>query len=217
MRTLCSIQARLEIILRELTEKQKQVLEFILDFICRYGHPPTIREICQKFGIASPMGVQGHLKALEKKGYIERNAGKARGIKLTERFGEANGIPLIGQIVEGRQITSIENIKSYHSLNSIFVDSNGLFLLRVKGDYMIGAGINDGDLVIARQQTKVENGEIGAAIVNGEARVRRIYLKENVIKLNTENTEFSAFKYDPEIHDVWIAGKVLGTIRFIRM
>jgi len=202
--------------LRELTEKQKKVLEFILDFVRSRGHPPTIREICDAFKIASPYGVQRHLKALEKKGYIERDTGKARGIRLTEHMGEIDGIPLVGSIAAGTPITAIENVEGYHSLNSIFGNPDNLFLLRVKGNSMTNAGINDGDLVMVRQQPKVENGEIGVAIVNGEATVKRVYLNQNDIKLEPENPEFSAYQYDLAIHDVRIAGKVIGAIRFIK-
>ncbi len=202
--------------MQKLTEKQEQVLKFVMEFIRREGHPPTIQEICHKFGFASPMGAYRHLRALEKKGYIKRDSAKARGIRLTERFGEAGGIPLVGETVEGTQITAMENVKSHHSLGSIFASPEGLFLLRMKGNHMTGAGINDGDIVVARQQSKVKDGEIGVAIVNGEARVRRIYLKQNSIRLNPENSEFSAYQYDPEIHDIRIAGKVLGVIRLIK-
>ena len=203
--------------MKELTARQKLVFEFIRDFIRRNDRSPTVREIQEGLGMKSTHGVWRHLNALKKKGLINKDKKKARGIRLDSGNVElASSIPIVVRVVSGTPVTAVENIEAYLSIGNIFGDPMNLFSIRMKGDNMTGAGIFDGDLVVVQRMHKVENGEIGVAVVEGKPMVRKIYFKGNYIRLESENKHYNPYQYDPANHDVYIAGKVVGVVRKIQ-
>jgi len=192
---------------RELTERQKEILEFIYEFAQENGYPPTIRDIGDHFGIRSPNGVADHLKALERKGEISLRSNTARGIELLKP--PRKGIPLVGRIAAGAPILAAENIEDYLTIEKIFPVDGRCFALRVKGDSMTGDGIHDGDIVVVRPRQTARNGDIVVAILDDEATVKRFYKEKSRVRLQPANS-----KYKPIFgRDVEIRGQVIGVIR----
>ena len=195
---------------KELTQRQAEILSFIKDFAVDYGYPPTIPEIQTEFGIKSPNGVNNHLKALIRKGYIQRDSSRARALKI---FGKRGGIPILGNIAAGTPILAEENLEGEFTLQELYRGSDEVFILRVKGNSMINAGIFDGDLVIVRLQQSVEQGEIGVAIIDNEATVKRIFSDGNIVKLVPENDSMKPLNVLQTDPDFRIGGKVIGVVR----
>ncbi len=197
----------------DLTERQYRILEFIVKVTEREGYPPTIREIAEHFGIRSTTGVRRHLKALEKKGYIHRLEGKARGIILHEkvkRLFYGRRIPVIGRIAAGKPILAIENIEGILALEELFPNDQH-FALRVQGDSMVQAGILPGDVIIVREQPTADLNDIVVAIIEDEATVKRLSKIGNKLYLKPENPH-----YEPiPLEGATIVGKVVGLIRKI--
>jgi repressor LexA len=196
-----------------LTERQGRVLDFIRERIAADGRPPTVREIGRRFRIASTNGVRRHLNALERKGYIERAAGTARGIRLSPELQEASGIPIVGRVAAGTPITAIENREGTLALEHLYPDPSSLFCLRVQGDSMRDAGILDGDYAICRLKPTFENGEIGVAILEGEATVKTVRRKGRTIELIPANDAYSTLHVDPSEQEFRYAGPVVGIHR----
>ena len=197
---------------KELTERQASILAFIKDFAQDHGYPPTIPEIQKEFGIKSPNGVNNHIKALTRKGYIKRDSSRARALDIK---GLREGIPILGRIAAGAPILAEENLEDHFTLNDLYRASDDVFMLRVQGESMINAGIYDGDYVIVRIQQGIEQGEIGVAIIDDEATVKRIYADGNIIRLVPENDSmqpFTVMQMDPNFR---IGGKVVGVVRKI--
>ncbi len=203
-----------------LTEKQKRVMEFIEREVKRWNYPPSVREICKALNISSTATVHGHLDTLESKGYISRMATKPRAIKLIKNAdGEVIAdpeekcifAPLVGRITAGQPILAEENKEGLFPIPSTISNDENCFVLRVAGDSMIGAGINDGDYVVVRQQNNAENGEIAAVLIEDEATVKRIYIEENSYRLQPENEAFEPIT----AREVEILGKVIGLFRRI--
>ncbi|PKP59848.1 repressor LexA [Candidatus Atribacteria bacterium HGW-Atribacteria-1] len=206
-----------------LTERQGEILRFIILNKEKFGYPPSIPEIQKKFSFKSPNAVQDHLEALERKGYISRRAHKARGIEvLVHAASNENSknnaieIPIVGEISAGRPILAQENIEGTIVIDrSIVKNSNGIFALRVKGDSMINAGILNGDYVIASQQPDAEQGDIVVALIEDEATVKRFYKEGNRIRLKPENDTMEPIIIKPNENNVRIIGKIKGVIRKI--
>jgi len=206
-----------------LTERQSEILKFIILNKEKYGYPPSIPEIQEKFSFKSPNAVQDHLGALERKGYISRRAHKARGIEVlgqaTSKENDKNKaieIPIVGDISAGRPILAQENIEGTIVIDkSIVKNSNGIFALRVKGDSMINAGILNGDYVIASQQQDAEQGDIVVALIEDEATVKRFYKEKNRVRLQPENDTMEAIIIEPNEKHIRIIGKIKGVIRKI--
>ena len=197
---------------KDLTERQASIFNFIKDFAIDRGYPPTIPEIQQEFGIKSPNGVNNHIKALTRKGFIKRDSSRARALEIK---GINDGIPILGNIAAGAPILAEQNIGETFSMKQLYRSSDDVFMLRVKGESMINAGIFDGDLVIVRLQQSVEQGEIGVAFIDNEATVKRIVSDGNIIKLVPENDNMepiTVMQTDPSFR---IGGKVIGVIRKI--
>lgn len=199
--------------MQPLTERQARVLGFIRERIADDGRPPTIREIGRRFRIASTNGVRRHLSALEKKGYIERQAHSARGISLAPELQEHGGLPIVGHVAAGTPITAIENLDGHLAISSLFPGPASLFCLRVRGDSMTDAGILDGDYVICRQQPTFENGEVGVAVIEGEATVKKIRWAGHCIELVPANDAYDTLRIDPSQQEFRYAGKVVGIHR----
>ena len=206
---------------RELTDRQREIYEFIANTIREKGYPPTIREIMDRFEIASTNGVRTTLAALEKKGHIKRRPMLSRGIELTEQgereapsaiTADIREIPLIGRVAAGEPILAIENVDETLAIDSSFAPSGEVFALQVEGDSMVNVGILDGDYVLARHQTTANQGEIIVAVVDGEATVKRYYVDGEGVQLVAENDAYDHIVVDPD-QEFRIAGKIVSLMR----
>lgn len=201
---------------KNLTGRQKKVLDFIINYVRDTGYPPTVREIGKTFGISSK-GAYDHLKAIEKKGYIRRDPAKPRAIELMDFInsrihGSLVEIPIVGKVAAGEPLLATQNIEGTITLSSDLVKAEEPFALRIKGDSMIGAGILEGDYVIVKQQQDAEQGDIVVALIGDDATVKRFYRADNYIKLQPENPYMEPIV----VKDVTILGKVVGLFREIQ-
>lgn len=195
---------------KDLTDRQSEILAFIKDFALEHGYPPTIPEIQKEFGIKSPNGVNNHIKALTRKGFIRRESSRARALDIK---GIRDGIPILGRIAAGAPILAEENLEEHFTMNDLYRGNDDVYMLRVRGNSMINAGIFNDDLVLVRIQQSVEQGQIGVAIIDNEATVKRIFSDGNIIKLVPENDSMrpiTVLQTDPNFR---IGGKVIGVIR----
>lgn len=206
----------------ELTSKQLMILEFIKDQLLAKGYPPSVREICQAVGLKSTSTVHAHLNKLEKLGYIRRDPTKPRAIEILDSniFGnsitekEIINLPLVGQVTAGQPILAEQNIQEYLPLPAQLVKGNDTFLLRVKGESMINAGILDRDYVVVDKNSTASNSQIVVALVNGEsATVKRFFKEGTTVRLQPENEFMEPIILD-EI-DVEIVGIVTGVFRVL--
>jgi len=198
--------------------KSMEILEFISNSIKKKGFPPTIREIGAHFGISSTNGVRYHLSLLEKNGYLKRRSRVSRGIELdpsARRSREPVEVPLIGRVAAGSPILAAENIEEVLSLDGLIVGRGTLFALRVQGDSMVGAGMEDGDLVIVRRQSRAESGEIVVVVLGEEATVKRLVVRSGETYLKPENDAYPEIRIDTA-SDCRIAGKVVGLVRKLK-
>mgnify|MGYP001058940070 CR=1 FL=1 len=203
-----------------LTKRQAEILSFIKTHIRYSGFPPTISEIQEQFSFKSPNAVQDHLKALVRKGQIRRNPNQWRGLELIvsnkNRDESAHystvSVPLIGRVTAGLPVLAEENFEGTISLDRSLVGrATRLFALHVRGDSMIKAGIYDGDIAIAQQQSVADHGDIVIALLGDEATVKRLYLKKKMIILHPENDKMHPIKIS-EGTDFKILGKVIATL-----
>lgn len=199
-----------------LTERQRQVLQFIKQEIREKGYPPSVREIGEAIGLSSSSTVHGHMARLEEKGFIRRDPTKPRAIEV---LGEPGGMPLkrtvnvpvLGRVTAGQPIFADQNVEDHFPLPHDFVRAtdSDLFFLTVQGDSMIEAGILDGDYVLVRRQQHASNGEIVVALIEDEATVKRFYKEQGHIRLQPENRFM-----DPIIvQHAQVLGKVVGLVR----
>jgi repressor LexA len=218
---------------RDLTERQRAVLEFIIARREKGTAPPTIDEIRRHFRWRAVGTVQDHLKALEAKGYISRSR-SARGIRVLQdpaaeaaqeaglwspsRIGQNNDgggvpIPVLGEVAAGRPILAVEQVEDEWILDRKLTRGEKNFLLRARGESMTGAGINDGDYLLVRPQAAAENGEIVVAMLEDEVTVKRFYRKGRKIELRAENPAFPPIPCFPGEKDLAILGKVVAVLR----
>ncbi len=201
----------------ELTQIDIKILEDIKDSILNRGYPPTVREICADVGLSSTSSVHGHLEKLERMGLIRKDRATSRTIELVENDvnptrREITHLPIVGQVAAGTPILVDENIEDYFPVPSNILPKSTTFMLRVKGDSMINAGIFDRDLVIVEKTSTVSNGEIVVAMLEDSATVKRFYKEDGFYRLQPENDAM-----EPIISDkVYIIGKVVGLIRMMR-
>lgn len=197
--------------MKELTEKQKKVLEFLISHAKKYGYPPTVREIGKHFGFLWT-AARGHLRSLERKGSIRINPTKSRGIEIMGlKPTEGLRVPIAGKIRAGRPILAIEDIDAHILVDKSLFPAEDAFSLRVTGDSMIEAGILDGDYVVVKPQKGIENGEVGVILIGDEATVKRVFKENKKIILKPENRHIKPGSYKP--NEVAIIGKVIGVIR----
>lgn len=196
--------------------KQLQILRYIYDTVEKRGFPPTVREICQGVELSSTSTVHGHLSRLERKGLIVKDATKPRALEITEEGKKAIGIkpaeiPMVGVVTAGQPILAVEDIEDYFPLPpDLANDAGDLFMLRVRGESMINAGILNGDNVIVRKQTTATNGEIVVAMTDeNEATVKRFYKEKDHFRLQPENDTMAPII----LTRVYIVGKVVGLYR----
>lgn len=203
--------------MKALAPRQKEILVFLREFISESGYPPSLRDICARFNISGPKNAAKHLDALEKKGFIRRRAGSPRAIELLGRPPlAASGVPvpIAGRVRAGSPGLAVEDITGHVLLDERFFRCSGAFVLRVEGESMTGAGINDGDLVVVRPQPDVEPGEIAVALLDGEATVKTFLREGEDVILRPENPSMEPIRVTGR-EDFSIAGKVISVIRRI--
>ena len=202
--------------MEQLTEKQGVILLYIRECIAQTGYPPTVREIAQHFGYKSPKAATDHLSALERKGYISRVAGTARGLRLVERdeIRQPGEIPIVGDVAAGIPILAVENAIGSLSMNSTF-GGGELFAVRVRGDSMIDHGIFEGDHVIVRRSPVFSDNMIAVAYIEGEATVKKIRKTKTGYDLIPGNDKYDPICITKETLGFSIAGPVVGVVRTI--
>ena len=207
--------------LKDLTARQKQFLDFIESFIKDKGFPPSIREVQKAFGLKSTKGVKDHIDRLVERGYLNRQDGSARAISVPRHrsgFGgrEAkNTAPIIGRVAAGLPILAVENEDGHMPVPERFQGLEGIFWLEVHGDSMINDGILDGDFVLVRPVPFVEEGTITVVLVENEATVKRFYHRGDTIRLVPANTQYKTMEFHgPACADIRLAGKVVAVFRF---
>ena len=199
-----------------LTAKQQQILEVIKTAILERGYPPSVREMCMAVGLSSTSSVHAHLEALEKKGYIKKDPAKPRTIEVMDDTFNLNrreivNIPLLGDVAAGEPIFAAENISNYYPMPVDMMPNSETFMLNVKGDSMINAGIFNGDKILVAKQNTAENGEIVVAMVDDSATVKRFYKEKGHFRLKPENDAMD----DIIVKDLEILGKVIGLLRMM--
>mgnify|MGYP000458931363 CR=1 FL=1 len=183
-----------------ISKKQQEILDYIKNEILNRGFPPAVREICEAVHLKSTSSVHSHLEALEKNGYIRRDATKPRAIEiLDDQFNlvrrEVVNVPLIGTVAAGQPIFAVENIEGYFPVPAEFMPNAQSFLLKVKGDSMINAGIFDGDQVLVKQQSSAENGDMVVALVEDAATVKTFYKEDGYYRLQPEMMRWTRFSF----------------------
>ncbi len=195
----------------ELIKKEKEVYEFIKKQIEIEGYPPSVREICTAVGLSSPSTVQRYINSLEEKGFIVKGGSKKRAITLPKQENEVEvmSVPIVGSVAAGQPILAEENIEEYFPLPMNYAGKSDMFMLKVRGESMINAGILDGDYVIVESADTARNGEIVVALLEDSATVKTFYKEREHIRLQPENDAL-----EPIISkDVKILGKVSGVFR----
>lgn len=206
---------------RALSNRQRMILDYISQHITSHGYPPTVREIGEAVSLSSSSTVHAHLKSLEERGYIVRDAVLTRAIKLVsprsvERSPDKPGkplakirnFPIIGTVAAGKPRLAVEDIEDYFPLPEDFVNGDG-FILKVRGDSMIDDGIRDGDYVVVRRQQSADNGDTVVAMIDSEATVKRIYKEKNRVRLQPANETMKPI-YSSSAD---VLGKVVGVVR----
>ncbi len=201
----------------KITSKQKEILEFMKNEILSRGYPPAVREICEAVNLKSTSSVHSHLETLEKNGYIRRDPAKPRAIEivddnfnLTRR--EIVNVPIVGTVTAGQPILAVENIESYFPIPMDYMPNQETFMLKVKGESMINAGIFDGDTILVQKQSHAKNGDFVVALIDDSVTVKTFYKENDYYRLQPENDYM-----DPIIvSEVEILGKVIGLFRMFR-
>ncbi|WP_125140319.1 transcriptional repressor LexA [Clostridium transplantifaecale] len=200
----------------KITDKQREILEYIKETILKKGYPPAVREICEAVRLKSTSSVHSHLEQLEKNGYIRRDPTKPRTIEIIDdTFNlarrEVVNVPLLGTVAAGEPILAQQNIENYFPIPVEMLPNKEIFMLNVKGDSMIDAGIFNGDRVIVEQANTARNGEIVVALVEDSATVKTFYKEKGHIRLQPQNASMEPIILD----DVQILGKVIGLFRLM--
>ena len=200
----------------KISAKQLEILEYIKSQILERGFPPSVRDICEAVHLKSTSSVHSHLETLEKNGYIRRDPTKPRAIEiLDESFNftrrEMVNVPIIGRVAAGEPILAEQNVENYFPIPMEFMPNNQTFMLKVRGESMINAGIFDGDYVLVEQMQTAHNGDMVVALIEDGATVKTFYREEGVIRLQPENDALEPII----VRDVQIMGKVIGVFRFL--
>ena len=203
--------------MNDLSAKQQQILEYMKAEVREKGYPPSVREICEAVGLKSTSTVHGHLARLEKKGYIRRDPTKPRAIEILDAAPhnpdlptrELVQVPIVGNITAGTPILAVENIEDTFPVPVDYVHNDTVFMLKVRGDSMIEAGIFDKDLILVRQQSNASNGDIVVALIEDYATVKTFYREKDFVRLQPQNASMNPII----VRDVTILGKVIGLFR----
>jgi repressor LexA len=202
----------------ELTDKQREILDYMKSEIIKKGYPPSVREICEAVKLRSTSSVHAQLATLERKGYIRKDPTKPRAIEILDDnfYGarqETINVPIIGNVAAGEPIFADQNITDYFTLNAEFLPSgSNVFMLNVKGESMINVGIFNGDKVLVSEQSTAHNGDIVVALVDDSATVKTFYKEDGYYRLQPENDTMEPII----VKEVQILGKVIGLYREFR-
>ena len=201
----------------KITDKQREILEYIKAEILNRGYPPAVREICEAVHLKSTSSVHAHLETLEKNGYIRRDPTKPRAIEICDDSfqlvrNEMTSIPIIGTVAAGQPILAAENIEGYFPVPVDMVPNAETFILKVKGDSMINAGIFSGDQIFVERTNVARNGDMVVALVDDSATVKTFYKEQGHVRLQPENDTMDPIIVD----DCDILGKVFGVFRLYR-
>jgi len=196
-----------------LTKRQQEIFDFVRHYVTDHGYPPTVRDIGKAIGLTSSSTVHAHLANLEKLGLLRRDPTKPRAIEVLVDKAKAvvapGGLPIVGQVAAGQPVLAEENIEEYVPVPEIAGGDEGEFVLRVKGDSMVGAGIFEGDYVIVKPQDTANDGEIVVALLGEEATVKRFFREAEHVRLQPENDALEPIRS----RDVHVLGKVVGVCR----
>ncbi|MEA2137092.1 MAG: repressor LexA [Solirubrobacteraceae bacterium] len=202
----------------DLTKRQQEIFDFIKRYSAGHGYPPTVRDIGKAVGLASSSTVHAHLANLEKLGLLRRDPSKPRAIELLDRAVEQvraivrpDGLPLVGQVAAGSPLLAEENIEEYVAVPQLAGGDEGEYVLRVRGDSMIDAGILPDDYVVVRPQDTADDGDIVVALVGEEATVKRFFRESDHIRLQPENATMEPIRS----RDVRVMGRVVGLFRSV--
>ncbi len=200
----------------KISTKQKEILEYIKAQIISKGYPPAVREICEAVKLKSTSSVHSHLETLEKNGYIRRDPTKPRAIEIVDDGFNLSrrdlvNIPIVGVVTAGQPILAVENIEGYFPMPAEDIPNAETFMLRVKGESMINAGIFDGDKILVEKSATAENGDIVVALIDDSVTVKTFYKEKDHFRLQPENDTM-----DPIIvEELSILGKVIGLFRML--
>lgn len=200
----------------KISKKQEEILEYIKNEIINRGFPPAVRDICEAVNLKSTSSVHSHLETLEKNGYIRRDPSKPRAIEiLDDNFNltrrELVNVPVVGRVAAGEPILAIQNIESYFPVPAEYMPNEQTFMLTVKGDSMIKAGIFEGDQILVKMQKTAENGDIIVALIDDSATVKTYYRENGHFRLQPENDTMEPIIVD----EMEVLGKVIGVFRFL--
>jgi repressor LexA len=199
----------------DLTKRQKEIFDFIGKYATKYGYPPTVREIGKAVGLHSSSTVHAHLANLEKIGLLRRDPTKPRAIELlvdrAKKVVRPAGLPLVGQVAAGSPILAEENIEDYLEVPDVIGGEDGDYILRVRGDSMIGAGILENDFVVVRPIETADDGEIVVAMIGDEATVKSFYKEPDQVRLEPANDAYEPIRSS----DVKLLGRVVGVFRSV--
>ena len=200
----------------KISAKQQEILEYIKESILNKGYPPAVREICEAVHLSSTSSVHSHLETLEKNGYIRRDPTKPRTIEICDDSfqmmrREMTSIPVIGRVAAGQPILATENIEGYFPLPVEYVPNADTFILKVKGESMINAGIFDGDIIFVEKTNNVRNGDTIVALIDDSATVKTFYKEAGHIRLQPENDSMEPII----VENCEIIGKVFGVFRLM--
>ncbi|EOS24352.1 repressor LexA [Lachnospiraceae bacterium 3-1] len=199
----------------KISDKQKEILEYIKSEILNRGYPPAVRDICEAVHLKSTSSVHSHLETLEKNGYIRRDPTKPRAIEIIDdTFNlvrrEVVNVPLLGRVAAGQPLLAVENIETYFPIPSEYVPNEETFMLRVTGESMVNAGIFDGDNILVQRQSTAGNGDMVVALIDDSATVKTFYKEDGHYRLQPENDSMEPII----VEECTILGKVFGVFRF---
>ena len=201
--------------IKDLTKRQREIFEYISSYLASHGYPPTVREIGKAVGLHSSSTVHAHLSKLEKLGVLKRDPTKPRAMEvLVEKAKQAvkpTGLPLVGQVAAGEPVVAEENIEDYLQVPDMIGGESGDYILKVRGDSMIDAGILEGDFVVVRSAETARDGEIVVAEIEGEATVKRFFKEKDHIRLQPENKRMKPIR----TRDAAVCGRVVGVFRSV--
>lgn len=199
--------------MRDLTPRQAEILALIQEYIYDEGYPPTRMEIAEAFGFRSPNAAEEHLRALERKGYIELLQGSSRGIRVLESEEQAEGIPVVGRVAAGEPILAQEHVEDHYPVDPALFHPRAHYLLRVRGMSMKDIGIMDGDLLAVHRTRTAQNGQIVVARLDDEVTVKRFRRRGSIVYLMPENEDFEPIRVDLRQQSLDIEGLGVGILR----
>ena len=199
----------------KISKKQQEILDYIKHEILNKGYPPAVRDICEAVHLKSTSSVHSHLETLEKNGYIRRDPTKPRAIEIIDdNFNlvrrEVVNVPIVGTVAAGVPLLAVENVENYFPIPAEYMPNQDTFMLKVKGDSMVNAGILNGDGVLVQKQSTASNGDMVVALVDDSATVKTFYKEDGYYRLQPDNDYMAPII----VNDVMILGKVFGVFRF---